>query len=173
MKTSQLRDLLPPGAPVGGAGTRGLRISYWLPDGRIAFVLHCGTGCVGLHAVQSQGSEEYWDFCDASGSFFWSTTREHAVVQNDAEGVGPIGLGLVSASDGVAVANGASYYRPRKECSSVFRGAVRCGTCGPYQVEPNFNSWFPDSERVLYADQGLNSSQLKLWNTLSGLRRHL
>lgn len=172
IKTSQLRDLLPPGAPFGGPGTRALRISSWLPDGRIAFVLHCGTGCMGLHAVQTQASEEYWDFCDASGAIFWSPTRENAVVQNDAEGIGPVGLGLVSASDGVAVAKGTTYYRPRKECGSVVKGAVRCGTCGP-QVEPDFNSWFPDDQTVLYADAGLNGSQLKLWNTGSGLKRTL
>jgi len=105
--------------------------------------------------------------------FFWSTARKIAVVQNDVEGIGPVGLGLVSASDGVAVANRASYYRPRRECRSVFKGAVRCGTCGPSQVEPNFNSWFPDSETVLYTDEGLKSSQLKLWNTLSGSRTTL
>ncbi len=173
IKTSQLCDLLPPGAPFGGPGTRALRISSWLPDGRIAFVLHCGTGCVGLHAVQTQGSEEYWDFCDASGAIFWSPTRKNAVVQNDAEGIGPVGLGLVSASDGVAVAKETTYYRPRKECGSVFKGAVRCGTCGPSQAEPDFNSWFPDDETVLYTDAGLNGSQLKLWNTLSGSKRTL
>ena len=173
IKTSQLRDLLPLGAPFGSPGTRSLRISSWLPDGRITFVQHCGTGCLGLHAVQTQGNEGYWDFCDASGTFFWSTARKIAVVQNDVEGIGPAGLGLVSALDGVAVENRASYYRPRRECRSVFKGAVRCGTCGPSQVEPNFNSWFPDSETVLYTDEGLNSSQLKLWNTLSGSRRTL
>jgi WD40-like Beta Propeller Repeat len=172
-KTSQLRDLLPPGAPFGGPGTRSLRISSWLQDGRITFVLHCGTGCLGLHAVQTARNEGYWDFCDASGSFFWSTARKDAVAQNDAEGVGPVGLGLVSASDGVAVANGASYYRPRRECGSVFKGDVRCGTCGPSQAEPHFNSWFPGGETVLYADEGLNSSQLRLWNTLSGSRKTL
>jgi hypothetical protein len=173
IKTSELRDLLPLGAPFGSPGSRALRISSWLPDGRITFVQHCGTGCLGLHAVQTQGNEGYWDFCDASGTFFWSTARKIAVVQNDVEGIGPAGLGLVSASDGVAVENRASYYRPRRECRSVFKGAVRCGTCGPSQVEPNFNSWFPDSETVLYTDEGLNSSQLKLWNTLSGSRRTL
>jgi hypothetical protein len=173
IRTSQLRDLLPPGAPFGGPGTRSLRISTWLADGRIAFVEHCGTGCLGLHAVQTQESKEYWDFCDASGSFFWSPTGKGAVVQNDAEGIGPVGLGLVSASDGVAVANGASYYRPRRECRSVFKGDVRCGTCGPSEAEPHFNSWFPDGETVLYADEGLSSSQLKLWNTLSGVRKTL
>ena len=173
IKTSELRDLLPSGAPFGGPGTRSLRISSWLADGRIAFVEHCGTGCLGLHAVQTQKSKEYWDFCDASGSFFWSPTGKDAVVQNDAEGIGPVGLGLVSASDGVAVAMGASYYRPRRECRSVFKGAVRCGICGPSQVEPNFNSWFPDGETVLYTDEDLNSTQLKLWNTLSGARRTL
>jgi WD40 repeat protein len=173
IKTLQFRDLLPSGAPFGGPGTRSLRISSWLADGRIAFVLHCGTGCVGLHAVQTQRNEEYWDFCDASGSFFWSTARKDAVVQNDAEGIGPVGLGLVPASDGVAVANGASYYRPGRECRSVFKGDVRCGTCGPSEAEPHFNSWFPDGETVLYTDEGLNSSQLKLWNTLSGVRKIL
>jgi WD40 repeat protein len=172
-KTSLLRDLLPLGAPFGSPGTRSLRISSWLPDGRIAFVQHCGTGCVGLHAIQSEGGEQYWDFCDASGSIYWSPTRESAVVQNDAEGIGPVGLGLVSASDTVAVAISASYYRPRRECSSVFKGAVRCGTCGPSQVEPNFDTWFPDSNTVLYTDEGLNSSELKLWNTVSGLRTTL
>ena len=173
LKTSQHRDLLPAGAPFGGPGIRALRISSWLPGGRIAFVQHCGTGCVGLHAVQTKDGEQYWDFCDASGSFYWSATRESAVAQNDAEGIGPVGLGLVSASDAVVVANRASYYRPRRECSSVFKGAVRCGTCGPSQVEPNFNSWFPDSKTVLYTDEGLNSSELKLWNTVSGLRTTL
>jgi len=173
IKTSELRDLLPLGAPFGSPGTRSLRISSWLADGRIAFVEHCGTGCLGLHAVQTQKSKEYWDFCDASGSFFWSPTGKDAVVQNDADGIGPVGLGLVSASDGVAVANGASYYRPRRECRSAFKGDVRCGTCGPSEAEPHFNSWFPDSETVLYTDQGLNSSQLKLWNTLSGVRKTL
>jgi hypothetical protein len=173
IKTSQLLDLLPPGAPFGGPDVRALGISSWLPDGRIAFVQHCGTGCVGLHAVQSEGGEQYWDFCDASGSIYWSPTRESAVAQNDAEGIGPVGLGLVSASDAVVVANRASYYRPRRECSSVFKGAVRCGTCGLSQVEPNFNSWFPDGKTVLYTDEGLNSSELKLWNTVSGLRTTL
>jgi hypothetical protein len=173
LKTSQHRDLLPAGAPFGGPGIRALRISSWLPDGRIAFVQHCGTGCVGLHAVQTEGGEQYWDFCDASGSIYWSPTRKSAVAQNDAEGIGPVGLGLVSASDAVVVANRASYYRPRRECSSVFKGAVRCGTCGPSQVEPNFNSWFPDSKTVLYTDEGLNSSELKLWNTVSGLKTTL
>jgi hypothetical protein len=171
IKKSELRDLLPAGAPFGGPGKRALRVSSWLPDGRITFVQHCGTGCLGLHAVQTARNEGYWDFCDASGSFFWSTTRKDAVVQNDAEGIGPVGLGLVSASDGVAVARGASYYRPRRECRSVFKGAVRCGTCGPSQIEPNFDSWFPDGETVLYTDAGLNSSQLKLWNTRSGVRK--
>jgi WD40 repeat protein len=173
IKAPRFRDLLPPGAPFGGPGARALRISSWLPDGRIAFVLHCGTGCAGLHAVQTQGDEGYWDFCDASGSFFWSPTGKDAVVQNDAEGIGPVGLGLVSASDGVPAAKGASFYRPRKECSSVFKGAVRCATCGPSQVKPDFNSWFPDSRTVLYTDEGLNSSELKLWNTVSGLRTPL
>ncbi len=165
--------MLPLGAPFGGPGTRALRISSWLADGRIAFVEPCGTGCLGLHAVQTQESKGYWDFCDASGSFFWSPTGKGAVVQNDAEGIGPVGLGLVSASDGVAVAMRASYYRPRRECRSVFTGPVRCGTCGPSQVEPNFNSWFPDGETVLYTDEGLSSNRLKLWNTLSGVRKTL
>src|SRR5579862_2290563 len=173
VKTSELRDLLPPGAPFGGPGSRALRISSWLPDGRITFVQHCGTGCLGLHAVQTGRNGGYWDFCDGSGSFFWSPSLKDAVFQNDAEGIGAVGLGLVSISDGVAIASGASYYRPRTECRSVFKGAVRCGTCGPSQVEPNFNSWFPDSETVLYTDQGLSSVELKLWDTLTASRRTL
>jgi Tol biopolymer transport system component len=164
LRTSELRDLLPPGAPFGGPGRRSLRISYWFPDGRMAFVMHCGTGCVGLHAVQTQGSEGYWDFCDATGDFFWSPNEKDAVVENRGQ-TGGGGLGLVSASDGVAVATGASYYRPRKECSSVFTVPFRRGLY--------FNSWFPDSKTVLYTDAGLNSSQLKLWNTVSGVRTTL
>jgi len=173
LRSLELRDLLPFGAPYGSPGTRALRISSWLSDGRITFVLHCGTGCVGLHAVQTHGNEEYWDFCDASGDIFWSPDLKVAVVENDAEGIGPIGLGLVSASDGVTVANKASEYRARRECKSIIKGADRCGTCGPSQNEPNFNSWFPDSKMVLYTDVGLNSSQLELWNTLSGSRKTL
>ncbi len=170
IKTSELRDLLPLGAPFGGPGRRALRISSWLPDGRITFVQHCGTGCLGLHAVQTQRNEGYWDFCDASGSFFWSATRKDAVVQNDAEGIGLRGLGLVWASTGVAVAKGASYYRPRRECKSIL---VECTQpkCQPPLSVPQFNSWFPDSTIVLYTDATSNGGQLELWNTLSGLRR--
>ena len=145
IKSSELRDLLPPGAPFGGAGRRALLISSWLNDERIAFVVHCGTGCLGLHAVQTSG-KGFWDFCDASGSFFWSPAKTVAVVENDAEGIGPVGLGLVSASESTAISEGASYFRPQRECRSVFRGAQPCGTCGPSQVEPRFNSWFPDSD---------------------------
>jgi WD40 repeat protein len=164
LNTSQLRDLLPAGAPFGGSGRRTLRINRWFADGRIAFVMHCGTGCVGLHAVQTRGSQAYWDFCDASGSVFWSPAGKDAVVQNEGQ-TGGGGLGLVSASDGVAAAKGASYYRPRKECSSVFTV--------PFGRGLYFNSWFSDSKTVLYTDAGSNSGLLKLWNTLSGVRTTL
>ena len=164
MRTSELRDLLPPGAPVGVPGIRALGISSWFPDGRIAFLMHCGTGCVGLHAVRTQGSEGYWDFCDASGSFFWSPSGKDAVVQNGGQ-TGGGGLGLVSASEGVAVVKGASYYRPRRECKSVFEVPFRCGL--------DFNSWFQDSKTVLYTDRGLNGDRLRLWDTVSGLKTTL
>jgi WD40 repeat protein len=165
LRTSQLRDLLPPGAPFGSPGRRTLQISTWWPDGRIAFVEHCGTGCVGLHAVQSETGEQYWDFCDASGSFFWSPTKKSAVFENDYSGVAAAGLGLVSASDGVAVRRGASYYRPRRECGSVFQGVLRGGV--------HFNGWFPDDTTVLFTDVKPDGSELKLWDTVSGLRTTL
>jgi WD40 repeat protein len=165
IKTSQLRDLLPLGAPFGSPGTRSLRISSWLPDGRIAFVEHCGTGCVGLHAVQPEGGEQYWDFCDTSGDLFWSPTRKNAVVENEHSGVAPAALGLESASDGVAVPGGASYYRPRRECGSVFEGVLRGGVY--------FDAWFPDDKTVLFTDANPDGSGLKLWNTVSGLRTTL
>jgi WD40 repeat protein len=164
-KTSLLRDLLPLGAPFGSPGTRSLRISSWLPDGRIAFVQHCGTGCVGLHAVQSEGGEQYWDFCDASGSIYWSPTKKNAVVENEHSGVAPAALGLVSASDGVAVPGGASYYRPRRECGSVFEGVARGGVY--------FHAWFPNDETVLFTDANPDGSELKLWDTVSGSRTTL
>ena len=165
IKTSQLRDLLPPGAPFGSPGVRVLRISSWLADGRIAFVQHCGTGCVGLHAVQPDTGERYWDFCDASGSFFWSPTKKNAVLENEYSGVAPAALGLESASDGVAVPRGASYYRPRRECGSVFQGVARGGV--------HFNAWFPDGETVLFTDANPEGSETMLWNTESGLRTTL
>ena len=165
LKTSQFRDLLPADAPFGSPGRRSLRISSWLPDGRIAFVQHCGTGCMGLHAVQSKGGEQYWDFCDASGDFFWSPTRRSAVVQNGHSGAAPADLGLVSALDGVAVPRGASYHRPRRDCGSVVKGALRGGV--------NFNAWFPDHETVLFTDSNPDGSDLKLWNTASGSRTTL
>lgn len=161
------------GAPFGSPSTLALHISSWLPDGRIAFVQHCGTGCLGLHAVQSQTKEEYWDFCDASGELFWSPAQNVAVVENDASGVASVGLGLVSAADGIKVAKGASPHRPRKECKSAFKGEESCATCGPSQIEPRFNSWLPDSRTVLYNDAGFSSSTLKLWDVVSGLKRTL
>jgi Anaphase-promoting complex subunit 4 WD40 domain len=170
LKTLKLRDLLPLGAPFGSPGTRALRISSWLPDGRIAFVLHCGTGCVGLHAVQTNGKEEYWDFCNASGDFFWSPDYRVAAIQNNAEGVGAVGLGLVVASGGATVAKDASYYHDRRDCQSIFKGGE---PPGPQQISPHFNSWFPDSTRALYTDSGLSSSDLKIWDTDSGSRNTL
>jgi WD40 repeat protein len=87
------------------------------------------------------------------------------VVQNEHSGVAPAALGLVSASDGVAVAKGASYYRPRRECRSDFTV--------PFRRDLYFNSWFPDSKTVLYTDAGPDSSELKLWNTASGSQKTL
>lgn len=165
LKTSQLRDLLPLDSPFGSLGTRSLRISSWLPDGRIAFVQHCGTGCVGLHAVQPEGGEQYWDFCDASGDLFWSPNRKNAVVENEHSGVAPAALGLESASDGVAVPKGASYSRPRRECRSIFEGVPRGGVY--------FNAWFPDDKRVLFTDTKPDGSKLKLWDTVSRRRTTL
>ena len=165
IKTSQLRDLLPLGAPFGSPGTRTLRVSSWLPDGRIAFVEHRGTGCVGLHAVQPEGGEQYWDFCDASGDLFWSPTRKNAVVENEHSGVAPAALGLESASDGVAVPKGASYYRPRRECGSVFEGVLRGGVY--------FNAWLPDDKTVLFTDANPDGIELKLWDTVSGRKTTL
>ncbi|HVN27099.1 MAG TPA: hypothetical protein VMT64_01360, partial [Candidatus Binataceae bacterium] len=81
--------------------------------------------------------------------------------------------GLVSISDGVEVPKGASYYRPRKECPSIFEGEQPCGTCGSSQAGPHFDSWFPDNRTVLYTEAGLNSSKLKLWDTKTGARRTL
>ena len=127
--------------------------------------MHCGTGCVGSHAVQSKGGEQYWDFCDASGDLFWSPTRKNAVVQNGHSGAAPADLGLVSASDGVAVPRGASYYRPRRDCSSLVKGAPRGGVY--------FNAWFPDHDTVLFTDSNLDGSDLKLWNTASGSKTTL
>jgi hypothetical protein len=133
--------------------------------------MHCGTGCEGLHAVQTQRNSEYWDYCDA-GDFYWAPNRKLAVFQNDA-GVEPVGLGIVSASDGLPIQAGTSYYRARKECKVAFHSALRCGSCGPSQIEPHFDSWFPDGKTAIYSDVGLNSSQLKVWDTQTGLRKTL
>ena len=164
LKTSKVRDLLPAGAPFGGPGRRSLRISSWLRDGRIAFALHCGAGCVGLHAVSPAGVE-YWDFCDASGHLFWSPTRKNAVLQNGHSGAAPADLGLVSASDGVEVPSGASYYRPRRECNSVVKGAAQGGVY--------FDSWLPDGGMVLFTDARPDRSELKLWNLANGSKKTL
>lgn len=135
--------------------------------------MHCGTGCLGLHAVQTLRNEEYWDFCSASGPIFWSPDLKTAVVQNEAEDVGLQGLGLVSVSAGITVAEGASYHRAQQECKSSFKVCLGCSV--------QFNSWFSDNRTVLYTETTvfwIEKSpylewQLALWNARSGMRKTL
>ena len=165
IKTLKLRNLLPLGDSIDVPGVRFLRISAWLRDGRIMFFMGCGTGCQSLHAVQTRENEQYWEFCYASGDFFWAPDQSIAVVQNEDGGVAPQGLGLVLASTEVAV--GELNYLPERQCKSTFEASLG--------ESVQFNSWFSDSRTVLYSRANIKDrrSQLNVWDTRSGSRKVL
>lgn len=164
IKTLKLRDLLP-SYPIDVRRVRFLRISAWLRDGRIMFFTGCGTGCQSLDAVQTRGSKRYWEFCYASGDFFWAPDQSIAVVQNEDSGVAPQGLGLVSVSAEVAVGEAGISYLPERQCKSSFEGTL------PGEVL-QFNSWL-SNKIVLYSQINISSYGLNIWDIQSGSRKVL
>ncbi|MEO0248692.1 MAG: hypothetical protein ABIN58_03940 [candidate division WOR-3 bacterium] len=142
---SRVRDLLPPGAPFVSPGQRAVGISAWLNNREIAFVEHCGTGCVALYKVDVE-NRAYWGLCTGTldEGYNWSPTKDRIVV-----GKHQLGLGLVDARQVERVPANTSSCSPPEE---PYRAAIEGCAFEEEKQGPgyHFDDWSPDGKRVLY-----------------------
>jgi WD40 repeat protein len=175
---SHLRDLFPPGGPLGRPG-RGEGISGWLSNAEIAFVDGCGTGCVALKKVNTENAWSYGSLCETMVNnglvgrerYYWAPTKTRAIAELDAGA-----LGLVEVKNAQEVLE-PSFHAPF--CRSAIQGC----TSGKEQIEGRllqFDAWSPDGKYALYhgwdcwydpvSESGVN---LHLWDVDAGQQHQL
>lgn len=171
---SQVRDLLPPGAPPGATGMRAVGLSTWLSNQEIAFTWHCGTGCVGLNKINVD-SDAQKSFCIGSldGDFHWSPAKHLALAEMHLGG-----FGLVNGQSSQQIPLGGPYSSPQ-ECRSVLPGCVFVED--KWQGEEyHFDGWSPDEKRVLSTSWSCQKEllvdsavSLSLWDIGAGQQEKL
>lgn len=140
---SHVRDLLPPGAPFGSPGVRAVGISTWLSNQEIAFIEHCGTGCVAVYKVEMERGT-YWSLGDLTvdGGLYWAPTKRWAIAEMHLGG-----LGVVEGSRFEPVSSSASS-SPQEPYRSVLERCMNVG--GHWEGEQfRLDGWSPDGKQAL------------------------
>jgi len=171
---SHVRDLLPPGSSFGSLGVRGVGISTWLNNQEIAFIEHCGTGCVAIYKVDV-GSGTHWNLGDLTvdGGLYWAPTKRWAIAEMHLGG-----LGVVERSRFEPISSSASS-SPQELYRSVLEKCTNVG--GKWEGEEfRFDDWSPDGKQVLYIGWAClkqpateSGVTLYLWDIQSGRQEKL
>ncbi len=85
---SNIRDLLPPGAPFVSPGVRAVSISGWLSSNELGFSEHCGTGCVAIHKANVEtGSYSTLGAVREDGGYYWDPAKKRLVAETHLGGL--------------------------------------------------------------------------------------
>jgi hypothetical protein len=137
-------DLLAP-ADAHWPGTGATAFMEWLDNNRLAFTMHCGTGCTSLEIINvSTRDHDY--FC-TDGTFFLSPDKHHAVGESAEPLVG-------DPRGGLAILDLERDGRPsrQEDCVAVIRGDYVClhGTTRVQADYITFKRWATDSRSFVY-----------------------
>jgi hypothetical protein len=167
---TNLRDLLPAGAPFDTTGSRGIRINAWVSADAVAFTHQCGTACETLNKVQA-ATGTFATYCAGSvGTFYWDPTKSHVIVERFLGG-----LGLLRNASAVPLGVGGSPCSSRTEHEEVLAG------CTVVEDRPrgdwrSFDAWAPDARQVLFTahpcrtrmESNYPAGVLSLWDVQTG-----